>query len=74
MNKFEETASGNLSSLYSKINTEITLKRVPKTQGSLGNVRTKVFVFTNFQVDNYGTSAGDYEGNCGWVFKDVEPE
>ncbi len=60
--------------MYSKINTEITLKRVPKRQGSLGNVGTKVSVFTNFQVDNYGPLSGDDEGNCEWVFTDVEPE
>ncbi len=60
--------------MYSKINTEITLKRIPKRQGSLGNVGIKVFAFKNFQVDYYGTSSGDDEGNCEWVFKDVEPE
>ncbi len=34
-----------------------------KRQGSLGNVGTRRFVFTNFQADNYGTSSVD-EGNC----------
>ncbi len=36
---------------------------IPKKQGSLGNVGTKIFVFTNFQADNYGTSSGDDEWN-----------
>ncbi len=60
--------------MFSKINTEIAFKRVPTIPGSLGNLGTKVFVFKKFQADNYGTSSGDDEGNCEWVFKDVEPE
>ncbi len=34
-----------------------------KRQGSLGNVGIRRFVFTIFQVDNFGISSGDDEGN-----------
>ncbi len=33
-------------------------------KGSLSNVGIMRFVFKHFQVDNYGTSSGDDEGNC----------
>ncbi len=46
------------------LNTNSTTNKVPKRQGSLGNVGIMGFVFTNFQADNYGTSSGDDEGNC----------
>ncbi len=32
---------------------------LPKRLGNMGNVGIRRFVFTNFQVDNYGTSSGD---------------
>ncbi len=38
--------------------------KVPKRQGSLGNVGIIGFASTNFQTDNYGTSSGDDERNC----------
>ncbi len=35
-----------------------------KRPGSPGNVGVNLFVFTNVQADNNGTSSGDDEGNC----------
>ncbi len=44
--------------------TFANFRKFKKVQGSLGNVGERVFVFTNFQTDNYTTSSGDDEENC----------
>ncbi len=46
-------------------------KELPKSQGSLGNVGSRVFVFTDVQAHNYSTSSGDDEGNCVYNWKGI---